>query len=191
MSALASPLHDSPGGPLRWTVERYLFAVKAGVFGPEDKIELLEGEIVQKMPQDFPHIDGIRLLVETLREILGEGYHVNAQLPIRTPDSVPEPDVMVLRGRARNFLGRYPLLEEIALVAEVSNTALDTDRGRKHGIYARAGFAEYWILNVADRQLEIHRRPLATGVYAETRIHTPEESVEIEGKALKVAGLLP
>lgn len=175
----------------RWSVERYQRAIEVGVFGPDDRVEMLEGEIIQKMPQDFPHIDGIRLLVEVLREILGLNYHVNAQLPILTLDSVPEPDIMVLRGRARDFLGRYPVPEEIALVAEVSNTTLTTDRRRKVGIYARANFAEYWILNVADRQLEVHRTPLPTGIYADSHIYGADATVTIEGREVRVADLLP
>lgn len=76
-------------------------------------------------------------------------------------------------------------------MAEVANTALDTDRKRKLGIYARAGFAEYWILNVVDRQLEVHRKPIPSGVYAEARVLNEHEAAMIEGRELRVADLLP
>lgn len=81
MSAVASPVPGSPGGPLRWSVERYLAAAEAGIIDPEDRVELLEGEIIEKMGQDFPHIDGIEALIEALRAIFGDGYHVRSQLP--------------------------------------------------------------------------------------------------------------
>ncbi len=178
-------------GRFVWTVERYLAMVEAGILGPDDRVELLEGEIISKMGQDFPHIDGIAFLVEALRATLSVGFHIRSQLPLRTSDSIPEPDVYVLRGTARDFVGRFPNAEEVVLVAEVANTTLKGDREKKAGIYARAGFAEYWILNVADRQLEIHREPLTTGVYAETRIHGADSTVTLQGRELPVADLLP
>lgn len=129
--------------PKLWTVEEYLALCEAGFIRPEDRVELLEGEIIEKMGQDFPHFDGVRLLIEALQGVLGKEFDVNARLPIRTSSSVPEPDVMVLKGRARDFVGRYPNVEEVLLVAEVANTTLASDRERKSRIYARAGFTEY------------------------------------------------
>ena len=190
MSAVAFPLPDPSGGPLRWSVERYLMAVEAGVFGPDDRVEMLEGEITEKMGQDFPHIDGIRFLIAALRIALGPRFDVNAQLPLRTPDSVPEPDAYVLRGTARDFVGRYPEPHEVVLVAEVSNTSLARDREQKARIYAHAGFAEYWILNVADRQLETHRSPLPSGVYGESRVYREDEPAPLNGATILVADLL-
>lgn len=180
-----------PGRPRLWTVDEYLAIVAAGILGPDDRVELLEGEIIEKMPQDFPHINGIEFLVEALRAAFNSGFYVRSQMPQRTPDSVPEPDVLLLKGSHRDFVGRFPNPEEIVLVVEVSNTTLDTDRRRKLGIYARAGFVEYWILNVADRQLEIHRNPLPSGVYAEARILGEGETVTIEGREVRVADFLP
>lgn len=197
MSAVAVPTTESPaslrspGMPKRWTVEQYLAMCETGIVRPEDRVELLQGEIIEKMGQDFPHIDGVTFLVEALRAVLGAGFHVRSQLPLRTEDSVLEPDVLVLRGTHRDYVGRYPKPEEVALVAEVANTTLKSDRLQKSGIYARAGFGEYWILNVADRQLEIHRNPLSSGIYGEVRVYRADESVQIEGRSLPVADLLP
>lgn len=188
---VTAPPASQDGDRFRWDVDRYLAVVKAGILRPDDRVELLEGEIIKRMGGDFPHIDGISFLIEAIRASLGGGYHVRSQLPLQTLDSVPEPDVLVLRGSHRDYVGRFPQPEEVVLVAEVSNTTLDSDRRRKMGIYARAGIAETWILNVADRQLEVYRRPLPSGVYGETRIFGLEESVEIEGKTLRVVDLLP
>ena len=101
------------------------------------------------------------------------------------------PIVLVLKGSHRDYIGRYPLPEEVVLVAEVANTTLREDRARKAGIYARAGFGEYWILNVADRQLETHRVPLASGIYGETRVYGADDSVSLEGTVLRIAEFLP
>lgn len=194
MSAIAtSPLETihNPGGQKRWTVDQYLAMCETGIVCAEDRVELLDGEIIEKMGQDFVHIDGISFLVEALRTALGAGYHIRSQVPIRTGASVPEPDVSALRGSHRDFVGRYPRPDEIVLVGEVSNSTLRTARDRKATIYARAGFAEYWILNVADRQLETFRNPLPSGVYGEARVYGEGEKVTIEGKTLAVADLLP
>ena len=194
MSAIATrPLETihNPGGPKRWTVDQYLAMREAGIVRAEDRVELLDGEIIEKMGGDFAHIDGVSFLIEALRSVLGKGYHVRSQVPIRAQASVAEPDVAVLRGSHRDFVGRYPRPDEIVLVGEVSNSTLRKDRDTKAAIYARAGFAEYWILNVADRQLETFRNPLPSGVYGEARVYGEGEIVMIEGKTLSVAELLP
>ena len=172
----------------RWRVEEYLRLVEMHLIGPEDRVELLEGEIVEKMGQNLPHITGIRAMVAALRAVYGEGHDVNAQLPVRTPDSVPEPDVLVLKGSWRDYASRHPEPHEVALVGEVADASrLANDRTEKLRIYARAGFGEYWILNLVDRQLEVHRLPLATGTYGEARVYGPSDEVG----GVRVADLLP
>lgn len=172
----------------RWSVDDYLRLVELNLIGPEDRVELLEGEIVEKMGQDFPHIAGIRSLAEALREVFGKGFDVSQQLPIRTPDSVPEPDVLVLKGSWRDYASRHPEPHEVILVAEVADVSrLTNDRRQKLGIYARAGFGEYWILNLVDRQLEVHLSPLPSGAYGEVKIYSEDDSI----RGLKVGDLLP
>lgn len=192
-AALPTPVDRPrrPGQPKRWTADEYLALCQAGFVLPEDRMELIEGEIIEKMGQDFPHIDGITLLVEALRTVYGAGFLIRSQLPLRAGDSVPEPDVCVLRGTARDFVGRFPKPEEVVLVAEVSNTTLAGDRERKGKIYAGAGFAEYWILDVANRRLEVCRTPLPSGAYGEIRLFGESESVDVGGASIQVADLLP
>ena len=163
---------------------------ESGHIGPDERVELLEGEIVEKMSQNLPHIDGLRALASALRAVFGGGFDVSQQTPIRTLDSVPEPDVVVLRGEWRAFVGRNPEPNEVLLVAEVADSSLSDDRTRKSRIYARAGFAAYWILNVADRQLEVHESPVG-GVYTEVFAFQEDAVVTIEGREIRVADLLP
>ena len=100
MSAVSSPVPlapevervSRPGKPKLWTVDEYSAIVAAGILGPDDQVELLEGEIIEKMGQDFPHINGVEFLVEALRSVFVNGFYVRSQMPQRTPDSVPEPD---------------------------------------------------------------------------------------------------
>lgn len=172
----------------KWSVDEYLRLVELGVIGEDDPFELIEGEIVEKMAPNFPHIYGIRALAEALRAVFGMGFDVSQQLPIRTPDSVPEPDVLVLRGSYRDFARRYPEPHEVEIVAEVADALrLANDRTEKLRLYARAGLGEYWILNLVDRQMEVHRGPLATGAYGEVRVYGPSDEV----RGVRVADLLP
>jgi Uma2 family endonuclease len=188
MSAVAAPVFDRPHK--RWSVEAYLRLCEGGHIGPEDRVELLEGEIVEKLGQDFPHISGIRALAEALRAIFAAGFDVSQQLPLRTGTSVPEPEVLVLQGFWRDYVRRYPEPHEVVLVAEVADESrLSNDRTQKHRIYASAGFGEYWILNLVDRQLEVHRKPLASGTYSKTRVYQEDATLEIGGGTLKVADL--
>ena len=175
----------------KWTVDQYFAVCETGIVRAEDRVELLDGEIIEKTGQDFLHIDGVRIMIEALQEVFGREFNVSGQLPVRTVNSVPEPDVVVLRGRARAFVGRYPRPDEIVLVGEIANSTLKTDRDQKAAIYAHAGFAEYWILNVADRQLETFRNPLPSGVYGEARIYQRGESVTIDDRTLVIDDLLP
>ena len=180
-----------PGGPFRWSVGRYIAALEAGIFGPEDRLEMLDGELVQKMSQNPSHIVGLMLLTDALRAVFGQGFRVDSQIPLRTARSVPEPDVVVLRGSARDFAGRLPEPADVRLAAEVSDSSLNYDRMDKALLYAAAGVEEYWLLNVADRQLEVRRKPLPSGIYAEARVLSEVETVVLEGREIRVADLLP
>lgn len=132
--------------------------IDAGIFEPTERAELIGGEIVVMTPQRSSHATGVRLAQETLRAAFGRGHDVRAQLPLALdPDSEPEPDVAVVSGSPRDY--RYAHPTTALLVVEVSDTTLGLDRGRKGALYARAGIAEYWIVNLVDGVLETHRDP--------------------------------
>src|SRR5262249_35265987 len=105
------------------------------------------------------HATGIRLAADALRRVFGDGWMVSEQLPVALDEeSEPEPDVSVVRGDPRDFRAAHP--ERPALIVEVSLSRLGYDRERKGGLYARAGIADYWIVNLLDRQLEVYREPV-------------------------------
>ena len=142
----------------RWTREEYERLGVLGVIGPEERVELIEGEIVVVPPMQSPHGTGIQLAYEALRTIFGAGFAVRVQLPIALGQySEPEPDVAVVVGTPRDYKDAHP--STAVLVVEVSDSMLAFDRGRKASIYAAAGIPEYWIVNLVDRQLEIYRDP--------------------------------
>jgi Uma2 family endonuclease len=190
MAALATPT------PWRWTREDFVRLADAGYFGPEARVELIEGEVLQKVGQGNAHIYSVTALAEALRTVFGGDYLVRQQLALPlAARSQPEPDVSVLRGPAERYDGRDPSLEDVALVVEVSDSSLAFDRGPKLAMYARAGIGEYWILNLVDRRLEVHRRPLAElGAFGDVTLVGEGEGVgplAVPDGRVDVARLLP
>jgi Uma2 family endonuclease len=142
----------------RWTRNEYQRLADVGLLGPEERVELIEGEIVEVPPQGSRHSVGIRLAASTLRAVFGAGFDVLVQAPLALGQhSEPEPDVAVVIGAPRDYTEGHPTTA--VLVLEVSDTTLTYDRDTKGSLYAAAGIPEYWLLNLVDRQLEIHRDP--------------------------------
>ena len=176
-----------------WTREQYDRIVEAGVLGPDDEVELLDGQIVPKMPQNRPHRVATVLVGQVLRTAFGEGVHVQEEKPLALSDvSEPEPDVAVVVGSPRDY-DPHPGPDSVRLLVEVADSSLLQDRIKKALVYAKAGIAEYWIVNLQDGILEVHRDPMS-GAYgtktthgrggAVSPVHAPDASVA-------VADLLP
>ena len=146
----------------KWTRLEYDRLVEAEILGPEDRIELLGGQMIVKEPQYSLHATAIQLVQRTLDRAFGPGWSVRPQLPIAlAEDSEPEPDVCVVRGDPRDYRDAHP--EHPVLIVEVSLSRLGFDRGHKGSLYARAGITDYWIVNLADRRVEIYREPVPDG----------------------------
>lgn len=150
----------APPLPLwRMTRVRYDRLVDAGIFGPEDRVELLDGLLVTREPQGGRHATAVFLVRETLEKVFGEAYYVREEKPIALDDqSEPEPDVVVVPGRPRDYRDAHP--SQPVLIVEVADTSLALDRVRKGGLYARAAVADYWVLNLIDEVLEVYREPV-------------------------------
>ena len=142
----------------RWTRLEYERLIDLGAFGPEDRLELLGGQLVVREPQGRPHSTGIRLVAQALRAAFGPRWSIEAQLPVSLDEeSEPEPDVAVVAGGPRDYLASHP--SRPALVVEIALTSLALDRGEKASLYARAGIADYWIVNLVNNTLEVYRDP--------------------------------
>lgn len=138
---------------------RYDRLVDAGIFGPEDRVELLDGLLVARPPQDARHATAVFLVRAALEKVLGRAYYVREEKPIALDDqSEPEPDVVVVPGRPRDYRDAHP--SQPVLIVEVADTSLALDRARKGGLYARAGVADYWVVNLIDEVLEVYREPV-------------------------------
>ena len=143
----------------RWTRAQYDLLIEKGFFQPRDPIELLGGQLFVAEPQGTYHFSSIRAVEETLRVAFGAGWDVRSQGPVALDEeSEPEPDVAVVPGSFRDYVAAHPARP--ALVVEVSESSLSFDRGHKGSLYARAGLADYWIVNLVDRALEIYRDPV-------------------------------
>lgn len=142
----------------RWSRIEYERLIEKGIFLPDDRLELLAGELVVREPQGTPHAVGMTLVQEALRQAFGFDWIIRIQLPVALDDeSEPEPDVAVVPGGPRDYLESHPARP--VLVVEVAETSLVLDRTHKGSLYARAGLADYWILNLMDGVLEVYRQP--------------------------------
>jgi Uma2 family endonuclease len=183
----------------RWSRPEYGRLIDAGILGEDDPIELLNGRLVVKEPKHSPHSTATQLVVETLRMVFGRGWVVRVQEPIAAGRwSEPEPDVAVVPGRPRDYLADHP--SRPVLVVEVAQASLRLDRTRKAAIYAKAGVEDYWIVNLVDQALEVHREPARSGVpgrrwgYRSIQALGPDASVSplaAPGARVAVADLLP
>src|SRR5262245_26128697 len=136
----------------RFTRDEYHRMAGVGILAEGEKVELIDGEILKKVPQGRPHASGMRRAHAVLQRAFGSDRYVQSQLPI-APDaySEPEPDLAVLPGPFEAFEGVHP--ETALLVVEVSDTTLPFDLGRKANLYARSGIPEYWVLNIVFGRL--------------------------------------
>lgn len=188
MSAIADPNIQ----PHRFSRSQYERMIEAGIFAPDDRLELLDGEIIAMAPQKSRHATAIRLLEEALRRSFDSGYDVRSQLPLALDEySEPEPDISVVPGSPRDYRDAHP--NTAVLVVEVADTSLIYDRTRKLSAYARAGIPEYWILDLGSETLEVCRQPLGD-VYGERRIlQRPQRVAPLAGNGVEidVAEVLP
>ncbi len=151
----------SPTRTRRFTRLEYERLVDAGIFRPGERLELLAGHLVVSEPQGSLHATAVGLAEDALRASFGPGWIVRVQMPIAlADDSEPEPDVAVVPGTRRDYELAHP--SRPVLLVEVAESSLDDDRGDKASLYARAGVPEYWIVNLVDRVLEVHREPAAS-----------------------------
>lgn len=169
--------------PLRRS--EYDLLVQAGVFGDE-RVQLLEGELVSMPPQGVPHSSVVEALTERLVPALVGRARVRVQLPYGAgPLSEPEPDLAVLP--ADEPRDRHP--ERALLVVEVADSSLRLDLVRKARIYAGAGVPEYWVVDVGHEVVHVHRTPVGDG-YADVQQVGRHDELEAVGVRLTLDELL-
>ncbi len=177
----------------RLTGEQYDAMVESGALGPDDPVELIDGLLIQKMPQNAPHATAIVKLNRWLVLNAGEKHSIRPQVPLRLRGSTrPEPNLAVVQGDADDF-PEQPTGEQVLLTVEIADKALDAVLRRKALLYAQNGVRELWIVNVERRTVELHRQPSEDGyrsvaVLAEMEPFAP---LFLPGQTLRGAEILP
>ena len=180
----------------RITLEHYDAMIRRGDFEPREKhqVELIHGELSPMSPINPPHDDVVDELTEWSFESLPQGLvriRVQGSLEIPALESAPQPDVAWLR--RKRYSKARPMPEDVLLVIEVADSSLARDRGVKASLYAAAGLAESWVVNLPDRSLEIRRVP-RDGSYASLVVLKPGDEARplaFPDIALPVARLFP
>jgi Uma2 family endonuclease len=194
-------------GLISLTIDQYHQMIDAGILREGEPIELIDGFLVRKDRSDRGktplghgprHSLALKWAERKLRLVEAQGWHIRVQLPVTLSSlQEPEPDLAVVKGRPEDYVQHHPAPGHIRLLIEVSDTSLTFDRTTKQRIYAAADIALYWIINLAEGQVEVYREPLpGEGRYAVRTDFRPGQSVQLELAAnqlldLAVADLLP
>jgi Uma2 family endonuclease len=153
----------------RFNVEDYYRMAEAGILGEDDRVELIEGEIVEMPPIGPAHGGGVTYLTNTFARLVEDDAILSVQNPVRLSDlSEPVPDLCLLRPRADFYRESHPRPEDVLLLIEVADSTAAFDRRVKLPLYARAGIREYWIVDIGKGTVEAHREPTSGG-YAERK----------------------
>jgi Uma2 family endonuclease len=145
----------------RWTRIEYQRLIDLGVFSPDERLELLDGALVVREPQGARHAAATRKVLAALRAALGDDWQFDSQLPLALDEtSQPEPDVCVVPRDSHAYRDAHP--SRAVLVVEIAETSYRTDRDYKFSLYARAGIADCWLVDVVAEAVEVHRESEAT-----------------------------
>ena len=181
-----------PAAPRRLlTVDEYHRMGEAGILTDDDRVELIEGELVAMAPIGSEHIASTNALTRLLVLAVGDRGIVSVGNPVRlNRNSEPQPDFAVLKPRD-DYRKTLPRPEDTMLAVEVSNTSLEYDRKVKLALYARGGIPEVWIVNLAAEEVEVHRSPAADNYTSVTRAGRSDDlTIEaLPGVLIPVVGI--
>lgn len=178
----------------RLSVADYYRMAEVGILRPDERVELIDGEIIDMPPPGSLHAGTVDLLLEQFRTAVGNAAIVRVQNPIGLGAfSEPQPDIALLRPRADYYRSAHPGPNDVFLIVEVADSSVRFDRDTKVALYARHGIPEVWLVDVRARQLTRYRSA-RQGAY--TRIDRPETGMPLTvdaltGVAVQLAGLFP
>jgi len=165
MSATADDLYQRH----RLSVDDYQRMGEAGILGEDDRVELIEGEIIDLLPIGSPHGGAVNRIANRLTLAVAGAAVVATQNPVRLGDfSSPQPDIALLRPRDDYYADSHPRSKDVLLLVEIAETSLRYDRDKKLPLYARAGIPETWLVDLVGKVLWIYREPRPDG-YAEVQ----------------------
>ncbi len=165
----------------------------AGVLSEDDRVELIDGEIIEMTPIGSSHAGCVNALSDLLRRGLGQSVIVSVQNPVvLSPHSEPQPDICLLRPRADFYRSQHPGPSAVLLLVEVADSSKEYDRALKLPLYARAGIREVWVVDLVDGVIETYRRPALRG-YRDTARFTRGQRLApaaFPGKRFRVSDIL-
>lgn len=171
-------------GKRLFSVDDYHRMAETGILNEDDRVELIEGEIVEMNPIGSRHAASVERVGDLLKEAVGGRAMVRLQNPIQlSRRSEPQPDVALVKRRADYYAEAHPRPADVLLLIEVADASIANDRNIKLPLYARAGIPEVWLIDLEAQVVEVHRDP-APGGFAET-LRIPRGS----GGILTVQGL--
>ncbi len=148
----------------RVSVDDYYKMAAAGIFGSNDRVELINGEIVDMAPVGSRHASLVKQLTRLFSAVAGEAFIVSVQDPLHLDaGSEPEPDLMLLESRTDFYAAAHPTAADVRLLVEVGDSTARFDREIKLPLYARHQIAEVWLIDVEACRVEVCRAPLADG----------------------------
>ncbi|HLP91175.1 MAG TPA: Uma2 family endonuclease [Nostocaceae cyanobacterium] len=177
-----------------WTVEDYHRMAEAGIFGEDERVELLEGKIIWMIAKGTAHRSAVARIDRLLQDSLKNIALISVQDPVKLNDkSEPEPDIAVLKLDPLDYADHHPTPAEVYLIIEVADSSLKFDCEIKAQAYAQAGIKDYWVLDVINRQLYIFRNPTPEGyqnqvIFTENDLISP---VEFPNVQIAVSEMLP
>jgi Uma2 family endonuclease len=162
ITAVGEPFVSLRIGHFKLSVDQYEQMIGTGILSENDRVELIRGEILDKLPIGDAHVKVVNRLNRVFTKLLEESITVSIQNPLVLADSEPEPDVAIYTRRSKGKARPA----DVHLVVEVADTSLEFDRTVKLPLYAEAGIRELWIVNLPDQHVEIYREPQLDGTYA-------------------------
>jgi len=184
-------ISGEPLEPRIITVDEYMKLINSGFFHPDERVELIEGQLINKMTIGTKHAKAVNKLNKLLTwAAFDTAFEVSVQNPIKLSSSRPEPD-LVLQTNESFESDEDPEGKDLLVVIEVSEKTLKKDRTTKMRIYALAGIETYWIVNLEDNQVEVYTKP-SGDVYDEKKVFKPGENIKLAAldKTILVADFL-
>jgi Uma2 family endonuclease len=168
--------------------------LEVGILRSGERVELVNGYLVNKMSRNPPHDSTIQSLAYLLIRGVPDGWQARIQSAVTLIGGEPEPDAAIVRGGPKTYNTRHPGPTDIAVVIEVADSSLAGDRTDKGADYAEAGVPEYWIVNLIDRIVEVYTQPSGPGVtpgYAARQDYSAAESVPVvlDGAAVGIVAV--
>ena len=177
----------------RFTADEYHWMARVGILGPDDRVELLDGEIIEMPPIGPDHAATVDGFNERFVSRFADVAQVRVQNPIRLDKfGEPQPDVVLVRRRADSYRSAHPTPEDVFLVVEVADTSLADDRRMKLPLYARTGIVETWLVDLQHGVVHVHREPSPDGYRVIWTVRRGERLAPLAfpDREIAVAGLL-